>query len=171
MTQYNEEELNLKKNFKKTVIKTKFPSRFVKNDFDQEMVFKLSDPGEINLKCTSKIAQTTYNNSQLKERRIEEKRVYELENCKLNSYLKDINQTTEKPSEFEREIERLSLFGQKSKGIINVNFLALRKRDHAEFESNRDSKIIEEPKQPMDPEDSKILKNIDTFAISNSHIF
>jgi hypothetical protein len=69
----------------------------------------------MNLKCTPRIPNIELTNSDIKDLRIEEKRNFELENCKLKSFMKDGNDQQEEPSEFHQEINNFSFFEHKDK--------------------------------------------------------
>lgn len=112
----------MKSNFKRTKIQTTQPCGFVKNEFDQELILTLAEPNEMNLKCTAKIPEIQLSNSEIKDLRIEEKRNFELENCKLKSFMKDGREKEEQPSEFEKEFMNYSFFEQKSKSKNKKKF-------------------------------------------------
>ena len=115
VTKYKESGLNLTNNYKQIKIHTSQPCGFVKNEFDQENLLMLAHPHSMNLKCTPKVPEIQLNNSQIKDLRIEEKRNFELENCKLKSFMKDGNEQQEEPSEFHQEINNFQFFEQKNK--------------------------------------------------------
>ena len=92
-TKYQESELNMNYRFKEIKIKTHRPSNFVKNELDQEMSFQMAPPETMNLKATLSLPTPDLTNSQLKDLRIEEKRNYELENCKLKSLDRNLSLT------------------------------------------------------------------------------
>lgn len=114
LTKYDESQLNLRSNYKATTIHTFHPCGFVKNDFDQELILQLGKPDPMNLKCSSEIPEVQLTNSEIKDLRIEEKRNFELENCKLKSFMKD-GEIQGEQADFEREIDNYSFFEKKKK--------------------------------------------------------
>ena len=110
--------MNYNSNYKRTKIHTAQPSGFIKNDFDQELMLTLAEPNVMNLKCTSKIPEIQLTNSEIKDLRIQEKRNFELENCKLKSFIKDGREKEQQSSEFEKEFMNYSFFEQKTKRIV-----------------------------------------------------
>lgn len=109
---YKEDEFDIHTKPKKVFIKSNFPCGFVKNDFDQEMTLKLSKPEMMNLECNNRFPDKTFDNKEIKEMRIDEKRNFELENCKLKSFSKSFNKNNLKNDEdqVKEQIDNFFLF-------------------------------------------------------------
>lgn len=78
-------------------------------------MLSLGPPDPMNLRCAPEIPEVQLTNSEIKDLRIQEKRNFELENCKLKSFMKDGNEHKEEPSEFHKEIMNFSFFEHKKK--------------------------------------------------------
>ncbi len=128
----DEAELEVKPVRKKIVIKTAYPSGFLKNMKDREKTFFMSFPDEMCLKQTDKLDQMEIKNSEIKNLRIQEKRNFELENCKLKAFKKDSetemksSKETPQPKELSIKLSKLKLekinpFGEESEMIDNLN--------------------------------------------------
>ena len=102
----------MKYKFHEIQIRTHTPCGFVKNDLDQEMSFKLAPPEPMNLRASLSLPEAQLSNSQLKDLRIEEKRNFELENCKLKSYDRNLNSSDLAPEQIDKSLAKVSFFGE-----------------------------------------------------------
>ena len=121
---YKEEEFDSNNKQKKKFIKSNFPCGFVKNELDQEMVLTLSKPEIMNLECNPNFPEQTFDNKEIKEMRIEEKRIFELENCKLKSYSKNIenNIQLEENDKIKEQINSFSIHDIQKSRKFNFRF-------------------------------------------------
>ena len=87
----------------------------------------MANPDAMNLDYTLKVPETTINNSEIKELRIEEKRNFELENCKLKSFSRGLGDEAgqQETSEFENELKNFSCFGQSKTRKLIVSWLSI----------------------------------------------
>lgn len=111
--------------FKEIKIKTHRPSNFIKNELDQEMSFQIAPPETMNLKATQSLPTPDLTNSELKDMRIEEKRNFELENCKLKSFIRNLSSSNAEAENVEKSLAKVVFFGEmpkKCKNFIRVNY-------------------------------------------------
>lgn len=81
---------------------------FVRALKDREKCFFVHLPDQMTLKSTENIEPTKFQNAEIKDMRIEERRSFELENCKVKAQ-EDITKGEEKPKEGSMKIKLNSM--------------------------------------------------------------
>ena len=141
-----EAEIVSKPNIKKVKLTSSFPMSFLQNSKDREKLLVMNLPDKMILKETMDFESEDINNSKIKDFRIDEKRNYELENCKIRAFdnNKEIN-----INGIDKKIEE-----DKKKEDLQIKLTKLKKGGENVFE-----------------EESEIVDNLNVFEISNTQLF
>lgn len=147
----------------------------MRNDFDQELVLELGAPEAMTLRCAPQVPGVQLTNSQIKDLRIQEKRNFELENCKLKSFMKGASERGSEPSEFRREVLGFAFFETKqSKPKPNRPLPLLGKRGVAGGDPGEGRTRAELKRAKLSAEDKRepsLLEQMDIFDLSNKNKF
>ena len=80
-----EDEIKPINHIKRVKIQSKQPMNFIRATKDREKVFLTHLPDQVGILKNKIIDPTKYESAEIKDMRIDEKRSFELENCKLKS--------------------------------------------------------------------------------------
>ena len=96
---------------------------FVRGLKDREKTFFIHLPDQMVLKDTESIEPTKYQNAEIKDMRIEERRNFELENCKVKAQ-EDASKAEEKPKEEGMKIKLTPMIFKAANQFVEESELA-----------------------------------------------
>lgn len=80
-------------NFKKIKVTSNYPLKMIKKDKEKDFTLELCPPPELSFSFTQNNDENVMNSHDVKNLKAEEKRIYEIENCKISAIAEEQSET------------------------------------------------------------------------------
>jgi len=106
--------------FKKIKVTSNYPLKMVKRDKEKDFTLELCPPPELSFSFTQNTDENFLNSHDVKNLKAEEKRIYEIENCKISAIADEHQQSTQDFKEKEYQGKNALDAGAKQLDRVNI---------------------------------------------------